>query len=252
MSSKDPEHNDSEGYSDWPEERLHNLLSEIRRRDVTSWDVESIYTFLTTLHRFDMEDFDEFDIRSSTILGETLRCCKIDPTHTGELFMKMSDKCGTDLSTLILTLCNAPRRVRPFEGHIAAVLLAAQNSDSLQWSTEAVGKLLQRVEESGFNVDVIEVFFHMGQKRAEDITTLGELVHDYLLATGIKDSFECKCKSSECECPIEIDEGVAYITFAGLEQKMNWNEENKNTFFKAATDSLFTSDIMKELGEKFK
>ena len=105
----------------------------------------------------------------------------------------------------------------------------------MQW-----GELLQSIEDNGFHVDITEIFYHMGKEQA-DPTKLGELVHNYLLATGSKDSFECKCQSAECQCPVEIDEGIAYITFAGLEQKMNWDQETKNKFFQGCDQFTFHS-----------
>ena len=239
---------DSDGHDDWLEEKLHKLFSDIRKHDITAWDVDSMFTFLTAVHRFDMKEFDEYDILTSKVLGETLCSCKPTPAATGELFLKLTGVCGADLKSLVLTLCNAPRRLRAFERHIATILLAAENEDPSKWTADAVGTLLQSIEDNGFNVDVTEIFYHMGKDQG-DPTKLGGQVRSYLLATGFKDSFECKCQSAECECPVEIDEGIAYITFAGLEQKMNWDHETKNKFFKAATDSLFTTTTMKELGK---
>ena len=86
-----------------------------------------------------MEDYDEFDILRSKSLGETLYCCKTKPAVTGELFLKLTEDCGAHLNALVLTFCNAPHRVRSFEAHIAAILLAAQNKDPSKWSTDAVG-----------------------------------------------------------------------------------------------------------------
>lgn len=160
---------------------------------------------------------------------------------------RISEKDEADLSSLILTLCNAPVKVKFLESHVASILTAAQRKFPKEWTSEAIGKLLQNVEDNGFNIDATEVFHRMG-KELGDPETLGTLVRDYLLASGEKDSFSCRCKTAECECPVYVDEGIAFIVFAGLERKMNWDEENKTKFFRAASDTLWTHEILTELG----
>ena len=160
---------------------------------------------------------------------------------------RISEKDDADLSSLILTLCNAPSKVKFLESHVASILTAAQRKFPKEWTPEAIGKLLQGVEDNGFNIDATEVFHRMG-KELDDPEALGKLVRNYLLVNAEKDSFSCRCKTAECECPAYVDEGIAFIVFAGLERKMNWNEESKLKFFRIATDTLWAPDVLTELG----
>ena len=148
---------------------------------------------------------------------------------------------------MILTLCSAPIRVKFLESHVACILAGAQRKFPKEWTPQAIGKLLQDVEDNGFNIDATEVFHRMG-KELEDPEVLGQLVREYLLATGEKDSFNCRCRTAECQCPVSVDEGIAFIVFAGLERKMNWDEESKLKFFRSATETLWTPDVLTELG----
>lgn len=160
---------------------------------------------------------------------------------------RISEKDEADLSSLILSLCNVPVKVKFLESHLASILTAAQRKFPKEWNTEAIGKFLQNVEDNGFNIDATEVFHRMG-KELGDPETLGKLVRDYLLASAEKDSFSCRCRTAECECPAYVDEGIAFIVFAGLERKMNWDEESKLKFFRCATDTLWTPEVLSELG----
>lgn len=130
---------------------------------------------------------------------------------------------------------------------MASILTAAQRKFPKEWTPEAIGKLLQGVEDNGFNIDATEVFHRMG-KELDDPEALGKLVRNYLLVNAEKDSFSCRCKTVECQCPAYVDEGIAFIVFAGLERKMNWNEESKLKFFRIATDTLWAPDVLTELG----
>ena len=230
------------------ERHVHGFFAELRNFDITSWDVDAVYKLISNLADLNIKEYDEYNIALSRILGEAIHHWRPESTSSAELFLKISEKHGADLSSLLLTLCNAPVRVRFLESHIASVLLAAQRKFPMEWTAEAIGKLLQGIEENGFNIDATEVFHRMG-KELRDPEKLGRLVHDYLLATGEKNSFDCRCKTAECECPVEVDEGIAFIVFAGLERKMNWEEESKLKFFRTATDSLWTSHILIELGK---
>ena len=159
---------------------------------------------------------------------------------------RISEKDDADLSSLILTLCNAPVKVKFLETHVASILTAAQRKFPKEWTAEAIGKLIQGVEDSG-NIDATEVFHRMG-KELDEPETVGSFVRNYLLANAEKDSYNCRCKTAECECPAYVDEGIAFIVFAGLERKMNWNEESKLKFFRSATETLWTPDVLNELG----
>lgn len=164
--------------------------------------------------------------------------------------MMFVEKSNVDLIALILTVCNSPSRVQSLEKHIAYVMLEAEKRDPAKWGSKAVGELFHQIEENGFNIDAIEFFHQMG-KELKEAEKLGDLVHDYLLGTGEKDSFDCRCKTVECECPIIADEGVAFIMFAGLQRKLEWNDEDKVKFFKKATDSLWKPEVLAELGKLF-
>ena len=67
---------------------------------------------ITTLAELDIKEYDQYDVQSSRVLGEFFRCWKPDTTKSSELFMKVVEKCDADIVALILTLCNAPSRVR--------------------------------------------------------------------------------------------------------------------------------------------
>ena len=83
-------------------------------------------------------------------------------------------------------------------------------------------------------------FFHRMGKELEDPEILGQLVREYLLANGEKRFFSiADAKTAECQCPVSVDEGIAFIVFAGLERKMNWDEESKLKFFRSATETLW-------------
>lgn len=164
------------------------------------------------------------------------------------LHFRICESDEADLSSLILTLCNTPVKVKFLERHIASILTASQRKLPNEWQPEAIGKLLQDVEDNGFNIDATEVFHRMGKEQGEP-ESLGKLVRHYLLANAEKDSFSCRCKTVECECPAYVDEGIAFIVFAGLERKMDWDEDSKLTFFRSATDTLWTPEILNELGK---
>ncbi|KAJ7325359.1 hypothetical protein OS493_029908 [Desmophyllum pertusum] len=244
------ESSDDSNTSDCLEKHIHKFFHELRNFDMTSWDIDSVYKLVSNLAELTIKEFDEYNIALSLILGETIRHWRPDASDTAELFLRISEKDDADLSSLILTLCNAPVRVKFLESHVACILTAAQRKFTKDWTSEAIGKLLQSVEDNGFNIDATEVFHRMG-KELGDAETLGRLVRDYLVATGDKDSFNCRCKTVECECPVAVDEGIAFIVFAGLERKMNWDEESKLKFFRSATDTLWTPEVLSELGELF-
>ncbi|XP_048587895.1 uncharacterized protein LOC5509825 isoform X2 [Nematostella vectensis] len=235
------------------EEKEENLLefsTELKRYSIASWSASDMHKFISTLAKLDIEEYDEYDIITSKILGDSIRSWQPEPSKTAELFMMITETSKTDLTALILTLCNAPDKVHDMERHIAAVVLAAQKRDPKLWSSVAVGKLLQRIEEYGFNVDAIEMFNSIG-KDLQDAEKVGELVHDYLVATGEKNTFDCRCRTPECECPVVADEGVAFLMFSGLQRKLDWSGEDKIKFFKKATGCLWPPEILKELGDIF-
>lgn len=242
----DESSNDSD-MSDCLEKHVHEFFYELRNYDMTTWDIDTVYKLMSNLAELSIKEFDEFNIALSLILGETIRHWRPAASDTAELFLRISEKDDADLASLILTLCNAPIRVKFLESHVACILTAAQRKFPKEWTPEAIGKLLQDVEDNGFNIDATEVFHRMG-KELEDPEILGQLVREYLLATGEKDSFNCRCKTAECECSVIVDEGIAFIVFAGLERKMNWDEESKLKFFRSATETLWTPDVLTELG----
>lgn len=245
------ESSDDSNTCDCLEKHIHEFFHELRNFDMTSWDIDSVYKLVSNLAELTIKEFDEYNIALSLILGETIRHWHPEASDTAELFLRISEKDDADLCSLILTLCNAPVRVKFLESHVACILTAAQRKFTKDWTSEAIGKLLQSVEDNGFNIDATEVFHRMG-KELGDAETLGRLVRDYLVATGDKDSFNCRCKTVECECPVAVDEGIAFIVFAGLERKMNWDEESKLKFFRSATDTLWTPEVLSELGKLVK
>lgn len=243
--------NDSEQYSDSEEEEeehLQEFSQKLKHYSLKAWSPEDMFTLITTLTEVDIKEYDEYDFLTSKILGDALRMWKPDSHLVGSLMMMIVEKCEADLTSLILTICNAPERVHSLEKHLAYMVLAAQEKDPTKWNSEAIGTLMHKIEENGFNVDAIE-FFHSVGKEIKDAEKLGQLVHDYLVATGEKDSFDCRCKTVECHCPVEADEGVAFIMFSGLQRKLEWSEEDKVKFFKKATDNLWKPELLAELGK---
>ena len=243
----DEESSEDSDTSDCLEKHVHEFFHELRNYNVTTWNMDTVYKLMSNLAELSIKEFDEFNIALSLILGETIRHWRPAANDVAELFLRISEKDDADLTSMILTLCNAPIRVRFLERHVACILAAAQKKFPKEWTPEAIGKLLQDVENNGFNIDATEVFHRMG-KELEDPEGLGQLVREYLLATGEKDSFNCRCKTAECQCQVSVDEGIAFIVFAGLERKMNWDEESKLKFFRSATETLWTPDILTELG----
>ncbi|XP_068675364.1 uncharacterized protein [Montipora foliosa] len=246
----DAESDDSSEEFGFLEKSVHEFFHELRRYDMTSWNVESVHKLISHLTDLHIKEFDDFNISLSMTLGEVIRLWRQESSQTAELFLRISEKDEADLSSLILTLCNAPVKVKFLEKHIASILTASQRKFPNEWRTEAIAKLLQNVEDNGFNIDATEVFHRMG-KEFGDPEVLGKLVRDYLLTNAEKDSFSCRCNTAECECPAIVDEGIAFIVFAGLERKMNWDEEDKLKFFRCATDTLWTPEVLSELGELF-
>lgn len=220
----------------------------LKEYSIKDWSPEDIFKLITTLVQLDVQDFDEYDFITSKILGDALRLWKPESKAVALLLMMIVEKLDADLTALILTVCNSTTRVKSLEKHIALTMIEAEKKDPTKWGPKAVGHLFQQIEENGFNVDAIE-FFHYTGKEIQDAEKLGQLVHDYLVATAEKDSFECRCKTADCECPVAADEGVAFIIFAGLQRKLEWNDENKVKFFKKATDSLWKPELLAELGK---
>ncbi|KAK3733947.1 hypothetical protein QZH41_010767 [Actinostola sp. cb2023] len=231
-------------------DRLQEFSDTLKVYSIKDWSPDDIFKLTTTLVDLDIKEYDEYDFITSKVLGDTLRLWKPGSQAVASLFMMMVEKCGVDLTALILTVCNSPNRVHSLEKHIAFTMLEAEKKDSTKWGTKAVGDLFQQIEENGFNIDAIE-FFHSTGKETKDAEKLGQLVHDYLIATGEKDSFDCRCTTIECECPVAADEGVAFIIFAGLQRKLEWSDEDKVKFFKKATDSLWKPELLAELGDTF-
>ena len=247
------ESNDSTQYydlEDEEEEQLQEFSQQLKHYSLKAWSPEDIFTLITTLTKPDVKEYDEYDFLTSKIIGDALRMWKPDPNLVASLLMMIVEKCEADLTSLILTICNAPERVQSLEKHIACTILKAQEKEPAKWNSEAIGNLLQKIEEHGFNVDAIE-FFHSVGREINEAEKLGQLVHDYLVATGEKDSFDCRCKTAECHCPVEADEGVAFIIFSGLQRKLEWSEEDKVKFFKKATDNLWKPELLAELGKTF-
>lgn len=256
MNNNDNQNNSSSDnedvdYIDDYDNKSDNLVEfsdMLQEYSIKDWSPEDIYKLVTTLGDINIREYDEYDFVSSKIIGDALRLWKPESQAASMFFLMMVEKLNADLIALILTVCNAPSRVHSLEKHIAFTMIEAERKDQSKWGPKAVGQLFQQIEENGFNIDAIEFFYHMG-KELKDAEKLGQLVHDYLVATGEKDSFECRCKTAECECPIEADEGVAFIMFAGLHRKLEWSDEDKVKFFKKATDSLWKPELLAELGK---
>lgn len=77
----------SEGFG-FLEKNLHEFFHELRRYDMTTWDVESTYKLMSKLTDLHIKEFDDFNISLSMILGEMIRHWRPESSQTAELFLR--------------------------------------------------------------------------------------------------------------------------------------------------------------------
>ena len=77
----------SEEY-DFLERRTHEFFHELKKYDMTTWDMESVYKLISSLTDLHIIEFDDFNITLSTIFAETIRHWRPEPSLTAELFLR--------------------------------------------------------------------------------------------------------------------------------------------------------------------
>lgn len=146
---------------------------------------------------FFVKEFDEFNIVLSLILGEMICYWCLVVNDVVELFLRIFEKDDVNFVSMIFILCSVFIRVKFLEGYVVCILVVVQRKFFKEWIFQVIGKLLQDVEDNGFNIDVIEVFYCMG-KEFEDFEVFGQFVCEYFLVIGEKDFFNCRCRIVEC------------------------------------------------------
>lgn len=77
----------SEEY-DFLERRTHEFFHELKKYDMTTWEMESVYKLISSLTDLHIIEFDDFNITLSMIFGETIRHWRPEPSLTAELFLR--------------------------------------------------------------------------------------------------------------------------------------------------------------------
>ena len=93
MSNEDQAEMESDGDEsseeyDFLERRTHEFLHDLKKYDMTTWEMESVYKLISSLTDLHIIEFDDFNITLSMIFGETIRHWRSEPSLTAELFLR--------------------------------------------------------------------------------------------------------------------------------------------------------------------
>ena len=93
MSNEDQAEMESDGDEsseeyDFLERRTHEFFHDLKKYDMTTWEMESVYKLISSLTDLHIIEFDDFNITLSMIFGETIRHWRPEPSLTAELFLR--------------------------------------------------------------------------------------------------------------------------------------------------------------------
>ena len=217
--------------------------------DIKEWSTEDTMGLLCVMTEFEESEYLSHDFYAGNALFEILRLWKPTSSTATNLFCALCESNEIEMAHLIICLVSYPGRLDDFDCFLGEMLYHLYSTKPEVWNVEWIAELLGKLEGDleCCDVDAVEVLFSFG-KQLKDPAKLGKLAHSYLLATGLQNSFECRCKTAECFCPVEVDEGVAFILFEGLVRKLRWSISEKRIFFRQAVEKLFGPNVLTELG----
>lgn len=93
MSNEDQAEMESDGDEsseeyDFLERQTHEFFHDLKKYDMTTWEMESVYKLISSLTDLHIIEFDDFNITLSMIFGETIRHWRSEPSLTAELFLR--------------------------------------------------------------------------------------------------------------------------------------------------------------------
>ena len=233
---------------------MNLYFSRLAKFNIKNWACSDVTELLCLLADFDDVDFATRDLSNDLYVGnllyELLRLWKPSSSTTSEFFQTLCELRQIDMTQLIVCLVSCPCRLDDFDCFLGEVLYYLHQKNPDAWNAEWVADLLGILEANleCCDVDAVDVMSSFGCL-LKNPAQLGKVAHAYLEKTGLQNSFECRCKTSECLCPIEVDEGVAFILFDGLTRRLKWTHNEKKQFFCKAVDKLFYSSVLYQLGK---
>lgn len=233
---------------------LSVYFSKLSKFDIKNWPCSAVIDLLCLLAEFDDVGFPKHDLSNDLFVGnvliELMRRWKPSSSTTSEFFSTLCESKQIDMTQLIICLVSCPCRLNDFDSFLGEVLYYLQQKNPDKWNSEWVADLLDKFEDNleCCDVDAVDVLSSLGNL-LKNPGKLGKMAHVYLEKTGLQNSFECRCKTAECLCPIEVDEGVAFILFDGLTRRLKWSYNEKKEFFCKAVDKLFLPGVLCQLGE---
>lgn len=73
---------------DFLERQTHEFFHDLKKYDMTTWEMESVYKLISSLTDLHIIEFDDFNITLSMIFGESIRHWRPEPSLTAELFLR--------------------------------------------------------------------------------------------------------------------------------------------------------------------
>lgn len=230
---------------------MNLYFSKLAKFDIKSWSCSAAIDLLCLLAELDDVDFDvSNDVVVSNVISELMRLWKPSSSTTSEFLITLCDLKEIDMSQLIICLVSCPCRLDDFDCFLGELFYHLQQRKPKTCNGEWMTDLLDKFESSleCCDVDAVDVLSSYG-KLLNNPAELGKIAHAYLEKTGLQNSFECRCKTADCLCPIEVDEGVAFILCDGLTRKLKWTCNEKKDFFCKAVDNLFLPGVLLQLGK---
>jgi hypothetical protein len=228
-------------------------FSKLGKFDIKNWPCSDVIDLLCLVADFDDVEFTSHDLSNDLFVGnvlfELMRIWKPSSSTTSEFFNTLCELKQIDMTQLIICLVSCPCRLDDFDCFLGEVLYHLQQKNPNTWNGEWVADLLDKFEGNleCCDIDAVDVLSSFGSL-SKNPGELGKMAHAYLVKTGLQNSFECRCKTANCLCPIEVDEGVAFILFDGLTRRLKWTNNEKNDFFCKAVDKLFLPGVLFQLG----
>lgn len=228
-------------------------FSKLGKFDIKNWPCSDVIDLLCLLAEFDDVEFTSHDLSNDLFVGnllsELIRIWRPSSITTSEFLNALSDLKQIDMTQLITCLVSCPGGLDDFDCFLGEILYHLQQTNPETLNGEWVADLLDKFEGNMdcCVVDAVDVLSSFGSL-LKNPGELGKIAHAYLVKTGLQNSFECRCKTAECLCPIEIDEGVAFILFDGLTRRLKWSNKEKKDFFCKAVDKLFLPGVLSQLG----
>lgn len=232
---------------------INLFFDKLSKFDIKNWSYSDVTELLCLIAEFESEETINRDLSNDLFFGnvlvELLRSWKPSGSITAEYLASLCNQMKIDMTQLIICWVGYPCRLEDFDCFLGEVLYHIRQKNPDVWNKDWLAYLLERFESNleCSDVDAVDVLSSYG-RLLNDPAELGEIARAYLEKTGLQNSFECRCKTPECHCPIEVDEGVAFILFDGLNRRLKWKINEKKAFFCKAVDGLFLKGVLCQLG----